>query len=225
MQKSRLSDQVVAIYCFLDDFFKKVEQKQENGYQVSSATVLTTAMVAARFFYGNHQTAMEYMQSHQGLRMLEKSAFNRRLHKLENTLEALFYYLSSLFKQLNVDKQYLIDSFPVAVCDNIRISRSRIVKGEDFRGKIASKKRYFYGFRVQLITTKAGLPVQYFIHPGAFVDVTALQTMDIDLPVESYLYADSGYTDYEQEDFTKLVKASTYKCNVKRIVSAWMPHM
>ncbi len=159
MQNSRISDQVVAIYCFLDDFLKKVEQKQEKAYQVSHAAVLTTAIVAARFFYGNQQTAMDYMQSHQRLKMLEKSAFNRRLHKLENTLEALFYYLSSLFKALDVDKEYLIDSFPVAVCDNIRISRSRLVKGEDFRGKIASKKRYFYGFGVQLITTKEGLPV------------------------------------------------------------------
>ena len=58
----------------------------------------------------------------------------------------------------------------MAVCDNIRIRRSRLVKGEDYRGKIASKRRYFYGFRVQLITTIPGLPVQYLIHPGAFVD-------------------------------------------------------
>ncbi len=113
---------------------------------------------------------MEYMKKQQGLLMLDKSAFNRRLHKLENVLESLFYYLSDLFKGLNLESEYVLDSFPVAVCDNIRISRSRLVKGEAFRGKIASKRRYFYGFRVQVIATIEGLPVQYLIHPGAFVD-------------------------------------------------------
>jgi hypothetical protein len=39
------------------------------------------------------------------------------------------------------------------------------------------------------------------MHPGAFADVTALQTMDLDLPAQSELYADLGYTDYQQEDF------------------------
>ena len=94
----------------------------------------------------------------------------------------------------------MIDCFPLAVCDNIGIRRSRLVKGEDYPGKIASKPRYFYGFPVQLITTLKGLPVQYLIHPGAFLDVTALQTMQIHLPGNSQLDADSGYTDYEQEE-------------------------
>jgi hypothetical protein len=174
---------------------------KEPAYKVSDACVLTTAIVAARFFYGNQQAAIGYMKDHQGLQLLNKSSFNRRLHKLEHVLEGLFYYLSDLFKGLNLESEYVMDSFPVAVCDNIRISRSRLVVGETFRGKIASKRRYFYGFRVQVIATIDGLPVQYLIHPGAFVDVTALQTMDVALPKNSYLYCDSGYTDYQQEDY------------------------
>ncbi len=196
-----MSEKVIAIYCFLDDFLKEVRLGKAPAYKVSDAAVLTTAIVAARFFYGNHWAAIEYMKDHQGLQLLDKSSFNRRLHKLENVLEGLFYYLSDLFKGLNLESEYVMDSFPVGVCDNIRISRSRLVKGEEFRGKIASKRRYFYGFRVQVIATIEGLPVQYLIHPGAFVDVTALQTMDVDLPPNSYLYADSGYTDYQQEDY------------------------
>ena len=206
-----MSEKVIAIYCFLDDFLKEVRFGKESNYKVSDAVVLTTAIVAARYFYGNHCSAIEYMKDRQGLLMLDKSAFNRRLHKLENVLEGLFYYLSDLFKGLNLESEYAdpmsshrqvwMDSFPVAVCDNIGILRSRLVKGEEFRGKIASKRRYFYGFRVQVIATIEGLPVQYLIHPGAFVDVTALQTMDVDLPQSSYLYADSGYTDYQQEDY------------------------
>jgi hypothetical protein len=38
---------------------------------------------------------------------------------------------------------YMIDSFPVAACDNYRIQRSRLYRGEAFRGYQASKKRTF----------------------------------------------------------------------------------
>ncbi|OIN56028.1 hypothetical protein BLX24_27170 [Arsenicibacter rosenii] len=76
--------------------------------------------------------------------MLEKSAFNRRLHRLAYTLSELFYYLADFFKVLNISGKYVVDSFPVAVYDNICIGRSRLLKGEEYRGKIASKQRFFF---------------------------------------------------------------------------------
>ena len=56
----------------------------------------------------------------------------------------------------------MIDSLPIAVCDNIRIRRSKIYSTEDFRGYQASKKRYFYGLKVHLMVTQAGQPVECF---------------------------------------------------------------
>ncbi len=50
-----------------------------------------------------------------------------------------------------------------------------------------------------MITTEAGLPVHY-IHAGSFADVRAFQTMPVNLPEQSQLYADSGYTCYELEE-------------------------
>ncbi len=38
-------------------------------------------------------------------------------------------------------------------CDNIGISNVKRMKSENYRDYIASKKRYFYGVRVQLLTT------------------------------------------------------------------------
>jgi len=185
----------------LDDFFQETGRKRICTYQVSDAVILTTALIAARYFYGNQAAARLYLQTHFGLNLLDKSSFNRRLHRLEPVLEGLFYYLADFFKSLNLSSEYVIDSLPVAVCDNIRIKGCWLVDGEDYRGKIASKRRFFYGFRVQVIATLEGLPVQDLIHPGAFVDVTALQRMQVNLPGQSHLYADSSYTDYEQEAY------------------------
>ncbi len=197
---------------------------------MSDSIVLTTAIISARFFGGNQASAMLYMADKEGVVMLEKSAFNRRLYRLAATLSALFYCLVDFFKALNLSGEYLIDSFPVAVCDNIRISRSRLVKGEEYRGKIASKRRFFFGFRVQLVTTRDKDPVQFFILPGSYADVTALQMMHLDLPVGSEVYGDAGYTDYEQEelyrtgapaDCEKVILKIQRKSNSHRPDPAW----
>lgn len=195
-----MSEQAIAIYCFIDDFLKTVGHKTDTHCKVTDAEIMTTALIAARYFYGNQTTARAYMQEQHGVVMIDKSGFNRRLHKLEKQLVSIFYALAEVLKELNTSCQYLIDSFPVAVCENIRIPTCRLLQGEAYRGKSVSKRRYFYGFRVQVITTTDGLPIDYFISAGSFVDVTAFQAMNIDLPEGSELYADSGYTDYHLED-------------------------
>ena len=43
------------------------------------------------------------------------------------------------FKQMNPKGEYIIDSFPVSIFDNIRISRCKIVHSEEFRRQIALK--------------------------------------------------------------------------------------
>ncbi|HSO11931.1 MAG TPA: hypothetical protein VLT51_06115 [Anaerolineales bacterium] len=42
--------------------------------------------------------------------------------------------LGETWKKLNEKSVYVIDSYPIAVCDNYRIKRSKIYRGEDFRG-------------------------------------------------------------------------------------------
>ena len=49
-----------------------------------------------------------------------------------------------MWKELNEAGVYIVDTFPVAVCDNIRIGRCKIYQGEDYRGYKPSKKRCNY---------------------------------------------------------------------------------
>ncbi|MBD0333279.1 MAG: IS982 family transposase [Chitinophagaceae bacterium] len=98
------------------------------------------------------------------------------------------------------ETEYIIDSFPVKVCHNIRISRCKLLQGEQWRGYNVSKQEYFYGVKVQLITTKEGVPVELCFVPGAEHDVEALRKMYVELPAGSVLYGDSAYTLYELEE-------------------------
>jgi IS5 family transposase len=95
--------------------------------------------------------------------------------------------------------EYVLDSFPVAACDNIRIPRCRIIKGEIFRGKHSAMSRYFYGIRVQLLTLK-GIPVEFCLVPGRENDSNSLRKLPLQVAPESSIYMDAGYTDYRAED-------------------------
>jgi len=137
--------------------------------------------------------------------MLSKSRFNRRLHRIQELFIIFFNLLGETWKTLNTEAIYVIDSFPLAVCDNIRIRRSKIYSDESFRGYQASKKRYFYGLKVHLMVTQDGQPVECFLTPGSFGDVDALKYYAYELPDGSIIYADKAYNDYEIEDLLKEV--------------------
>lgn len=133
--------------------------------------------------------------------MLSRSRFNRRLYRVEQMLLVLFEALGQTWKQLNTESVYSIDSFPIPVCDNIRIPRSKIYDGkEEYRGYQTSKKRYFYGIKIHLMVTESGEPVEFFLTNGSFADVKGLKVFPFDLPEGSVVYADRAYNDYEVED-------------------------
>jgi len=194
-------DNIVALYCITDDLLKAIGHGDDCRRELTDAEVLTTAFTAVLYFGGNLELARTFMRQ-SGLmpRMLSKSRLCRRLHQVEELAGSLFHQLGWCFKQANTSMQYLLDSFPVEVCDNIRIKRCRLAQGEKFRGKCAAKRRYFYGVKVHLITTDSGLPVEIAFMPGRASDVRGLDVLAMELPAGSELFMDSGYTDYAAED-------------------------
>lgn len=215
-----MEDFTIAIYCFIDDYLKIKNKKESSQRKLSDAEIITTALVAARYFGCNYVKARHYLKEVHQFNFPNKSNFNRLLNKLSDTISMLFFSLGQSLKELNTSSQYAIDSFPVAVCRNIRIPRCKLLKNEAYRGYNSSKKEYFYGFKVQVITTQDGIPVEYFICAGSYHDITAFKSMNIDLPPNSKLYADSAYTDYQFEDYYKELEAihllAVRKSNSKR---------
>lgn len=197
-------DHTTTLYCIVDDLLKAIGHSDDCRCELTDAEVITTALAAALYFDGKLERARKLMKE-AGLmpRMLSKSRLCRRLHRLKDLLYSLFHQLGMVLKEANPSTIYRMDSFPVPVCDNIRISRCRIVCGEEFRGYIASKHRYFYGVRVQVITTEDDIPVELAFLPGEASDVRGLDVLPLELPPGSKLFMDAGYTDYEAEDATR----------------------
>jgi Transposase DDE domain len=225
-----MDDSVLAIYCLCDDLLKALPHQQDPQPLMSDAEVMTTAIVAALYFGGNFERARLLLQSPRYVpHLLSKSQFNRRLHALRALLLLAFRVLGEAFKQLNAASLYIIDSFPVAACDNIRIHRDKRFGNEKFRGYTASKRRYFYGVKIFLLTAAKGEPVEMFLVPGATADVVALDVFDFDLPRASTVYGGSAFTLYEVGDLLQerceIDLSPMRKKNSKRPASASLAYL
>jgi Transposase DDE domain len=199
-----MDDKIIATFCLCDDLLKAIHHQEDCQCQMNDAEIMTTALIASLCFRGNHESARALLKQHGYIpHMLSKSRFSRRLHRMKALFIVLFDLLGNIWKMLNTDAVYVIDSLPVAVCDNIRIRRSRIYSKEDFRGYQASKKRYFYGLKIHLMVTQDGQPVECLLTPGGFGDVDALKYYAYELPNGAIIYADKASNDYEIEDLLK----------------------
>lgn len=218
--------QIILVYCLCADLLIGLHHAEDPQCTMSDAEVMTTGIVAALYFGGKHKLACKFMQEHGYIpHMVSKSQFSRRLQRLEHLFVTLFQVLGESFKELNEESVYIIDSAPVAVCDNIRIRRNKIYGDEAHRGYQASKKRYFYGVKIHLLVTKDHQPVEFFLSPGAFSDTAALTQFDFDLPEGSQVFADKAYTDYLVEDLLDeagIHLAPDRKKNSKRPMPPWL---
>jgi DDE family transposase len=200
-----MDTQIVAIYCICDDILKGLKHSEDKQRQMSDAEVMTTSIVSAVFFSGNLEKSRVFLQEHGYIpKMLAKSRFNRRVHKIAELFLVVFELLGEVWKQLNEESIYIMDSFPIAACDNYRIPHAHLYQGEAWRGYQASKKRYFYGLKIHLMVTEHGQPVEFFLTPGSWSDTRALKLYHFDLPEGSLLTGDKAYNDYAFEDLLQV---------------------
>ncbi|MFA6059337.1 MAG: IS982 family transposase [Taibaiella sp.] len=194
-------DKIIGIFCLVDDLLKGIGHKEDLRRKVSDSELITTALVSALYFGGHQDNGRSFMKMTKLCpHMLDKSRYCRRIHDLEPLLFSLFFQVGQYLKDISGAGSYIIDSFPVAVCDNIRISRSKLIKGKQWRGKQSSMRRYFYGVKVQVLTTATGIPVEFGFVPGCESDVQALKKLPLSVAPESSIYGDAAYTDYGIED-------------------------
>lgn len=199
-----MDSEIVAIYCLCDDLLKAMRHREDRQCQMSDAEVMTTAIVAARYFGGNVELARALLRRPNYIpTMLSRSRLNRRLHRVKRHFLTLFAALGEHWKALNESGTYVIDSFPVVACDQYRILRARRYQGEAYRGYMASRRRYFYGLKLHLLVTAQGQPVEFFLTPGRYADVTAMRWFDFELPEGAEIYADKAFNDYRFEDELK----------------------
>ena len=87
--------------------------------------------------------------------------------------------------------RHIIDSFPVAVCNNMRILNCKILKEEKYRDYTASMRNYFMVLKCNCLPQK--MEFRQHLTPGKTGDAKPLGKMIDKLQVEAFIYRVSAY--------------------------------
>lgn len=200
-----MQDTITTIYCVCDEVLRALGHQDDVQSRMNGAEVMMVPLVASLYYGSNHALARRFLHSHGYVkRMLCASRFCRRLRSIpESAWQVVFHLLSQIFVESNKSGDYAVDSMPVLVCQNARIHRCRLFRVDEhelLRGHQASKKRYFYGFKVHLVVTREGEPVEFFVSEGSLHDLEGLRRMSLDLPARSTLFADKAYISKPEQE-------------------------
>jgi hypothetical protein len=194
----------IVAYVVCDDTLKLLDIKDDVQTRMSTAEIMTTAIVAAVEFSGNLEKARKALKNRYYIpHMLSKSQINRRLLRIKtDTWNAVMKTLNSSSEQ----REFIVDSYPVSACKITRSLRRKLYADKEYVGYCAAKKEYYVGLKAHVVMDIAGLPVETLFLPASYADITGLKQMNLSLPRNSSLYGDKAYNDYDFED--QLVQTS-----------------
>ena len=127
---------IITVFVIIDTLMERLDHHSDVRAQVPDAEILTTAVVAAKFFQNHHErTVCILRECHYLSGTISVSRFNRRLHALSDWLPLILETLAELSRRGEV---FVIDSMPVPVCRRARARRCRKVRGRIFCGYCAA---------------------------------------------------------------------------------------
>jgi len=190
-------DLIVTAYVVIDTVMQQLEHRRHPAAQLTDAEVVTVAVVAAKYFQNHHARALQLMQRLGYLSgKLSPSRFNRRLHALADWVRFIPETLGALFA---TGEAYILDSLPIPVCRRARARRCRTVRGRAYCGYCAAKREKFFGWRLHLLCTAAGVPVAFVLLPAALHDLTPVHELTFGLPAGASVYSDKAYNSRPDE--------------------------
>lgn len=196
--------QIITLYCVCDDYRKRSGYRDDPQAHMTTAEVMTVALVAAWFFAGNLRLACAFLKEGGYIaRMLSESRFNRRLHTLPATVwQDVFAELAARYPATT----FVIDSCPVRVCQKARAHRRRLYNdpnagtaNDPYLGYCAAKDEWYHGLKAHVVVASDGRPREVLLLCGSSADLTGLKEMALPLPEGAVVYADKAYNDYRYE--------------------------
>lgn len=172
------------LFCEGDDFCKVFipawEKTQlSNGYKQRRRTrsLTPSEIITLIVFYHSsaYRTFKWFYTRHQYLSQAfpKRVSYNRFIELLPDILIPLTFFMKS--RCATGKGIAFIDSTPLRVCDNLRISRHRTFKEEAQRGK--SSTGWFYGFKLHLLVDDCGHILSFQITRGNVDDRKPVPSM------------------------------------------------
>lgn len=191
------------LYCFVDDFCKiflpewekhlltaKIRQRKREG-RMSISEMMTVYLLfqssGYRDFKHYYIDCVLNGKLHQAFP--KAVSYTRFIALIPGLFVPLCSFLSSI--QADLNGIGFIDSTPIMVCHNKRISSHKVFRGMAQRGK--TTKGWFFGFKLHLICNDKGELCACQITPGNVHDLKPVEKMTAEMTGK--LFSDKGYID------------------------------
>ena len=156
------------VYVLVDDWYEAEGKEYLKGKvgcrpTFKDSEVLTLMLCADYIPYPAEQQFLEFIRANHGEmfpHLPVQSQFNRRSRNLRHLLEALRrYWLNDL--GVLEEKYYLLDTKPIPVVGYKRSKSKSDFAGEAGYGYCSSRRLYYWGYKLVMLTTLEGLPIIY----------------------------------------------------------------
>lgn len=117
--------------------------------------------------------------------------YERFVARMPRLLPRLFVLLKWQCSQAKRTGFYIVDSKPLAVCDNHRIQSNKVFAGLAARGK--SSMGWFYGFKVHLVINQYGALVNFVLTSGNVADNNGSVLTELLADLQGQCFGDRGY--------------------------------
>ena len=226
-----ISEQLILVYCLADDGIKSEEnggnwRKSNNKPKCTDAEIIAIAMMQSYFgcatlkrtyllVKANEPRAFPHLPSYQ--------QWLNRWHQLSFQMGAILDNIPLNIRDL--EEIYLIDSFPIPMCQPIRHGRVNLLRDEGaYFGK--GTKGWFFGFKLHVLSTRTGQIVGAVLLPTGYDDREGARRLASLMEEGSVAIADLGYRGekfqlemYEEEGVLFLTRADIKEQRLKIIHS------
>ena len=169
---------------------KYLERRNIENSKLSDAALLALMCLKVQYQVATWrkfcQLVSDVMPS---LPMLEYSRFMRRCKNLIPIFQSI---RSGLIEISSYGDIAIIDSFPLPLCQDHRKFRAILFQCFADIGYNATKQKYYYGFKVHVVTDTQGLILNYELTPASIHDAKAAPEVIENCPCP-FIIADVGY--------------------------------
>ncbi|EJM5005084.1 IS982 family transposase [Salmonella enterica] len=157
-------DYITELYCLVDDFWQSVKEQIDN-YMISDdkkhrsrQSILSLSEMTMLVILFDSMRFRQFKKFYQYVSIFMRREFPRLLsyNRFVELMPRCIVLLTVLFDSLkgSCTGVSVVDSTPLAVCDNLRISRHKVFDGYAEQGK--SSTGWFFGFKLHVIINHLG---------------------------------------------------------------------
>ena len=192
-------DLITKLFCNVDDFCKRFEplwikrllvsgaKIRQRARSMALSEIMTVLVLFHMAYYRNFKHFYLSLLYHWRREFPGLPSYHRFVEWIPSTLVPLGAYLKSLAGQCT--GVGFVDSTPIRVCLNKRISRHKVFAGLAQRGKTTIG--WFFGFKLHFIINDLGEILSFKLTPGNTDDRTPLASLTQRL--SGKLFGDKGY--------------------------------